>query len=242
MVYFVRLAINDLKNIVRDRFLVYATIILPIALIVVSRLIFPWIIEQNSSFRASILMFFFIFLIMIPMVFGFITAFLIMDERDQDLLKVLRIMPISRNTYLLYRMFFMSVFSFIYLLVFPVLSGLPDYFYSSQLTFIPYIPIAVLLSLFTPLIALMGNVFAKNKVQTFAIFKISGTLFFVPIFGVFMTENIRYAFGLVPNFWTFECFNILKDTGQLDLLPLGIGFVYHIALIAVLFHMFNKKY
>jgi len=242
MVYFVRLAINDLKNIVRDKFLVYATIILPIALIVVSRLIFPWLAEEVFGFRAYFLMFFYIFLIMIPIVFGFITAFLIMDERDQDLLKVLRVMPISRNTYLLYRMFFMSIFSFIYLLIFPVLSGLPDYFLSSKLTFIPYIPIAALLSLFTPLIALMGNVFAKNKVQTFAIFKISGTLFFVPIFGIFMTDNIRYFFGLVPNFWPFECFNILKNTGQLDLLPLGIGFAYHIIIIAALFYMFNKKF
>jgi len=242
MVYFVRLAINDLKNIIRDRFLVYATIILPVALIIVSRLIFPWLAEQFPIMKAYYFTFFLMFLIMIPMVFGFITAFLIMDERDEDLLTVLRVMPISRNSYLLYRMFFMSVFAFVYLLIFPFLSGLPEGFLYSKFSYIPYIPIAVLLSLFTPMIALFGNVFAKNKIQTFAIFKISGTIFFIPIFGIFMTDNLRYLFGLIPNFWSFECINILKNTGEIDILPLGIGFAFHIAILAALFYVFNKKF
>ena len=242
MVYFIRLAINDLKNIIRDKFLVYATIILPLALIIVCRLIFPWIAEEVPWIKAYYLTFFFMFIIMIPMIYGFITAFLIMDERDEDLLTVLRVMPISRNSYLLYRMFFMSVFSFIYLLVFPFLSGLLEEIPNSQFSYIPYIPIAVLLALFTPMIALMGNVLAKNKIQTFAIFKISGTIFFIPIFGIFMTDNIRYVFGLIPNFWTFECIKILKNTGELDYLPLGIGFAFHIGILAVLFYIFNKKF
>ena len=211
-------------------------------MIIVSRLIFPWLAEQFPLMKGYYFTFFLMFLIMIPMVFGFITAFLIMDERDEDLLTVLRVMPISRNSYLLYRMFFMSVFSFIYLLIFPFVSGLPDGFYQSQFSYIPYIPIAALLALFTPMIALMGNVLAKNKVQTFAIFKISGTIFFVPIFGVFMTDNIRYLFGLIPNFWSFECIKILKETGGLDIIPLGIGFAFHIAILAALFYVFNKKF
>ena len=87
-----------------------------------------------------------------------------------------------------------------------------------------------------------GEILAKNKVQTFAIFKISGTIFFVPIFGVFMTDNIRYLFGLIPNFWSFECIKILKETGGLDIIPLGIGFAFHIAILAALFYVFNKKF
>jgi hypothetical protein len=67
---------------------------------------------------------FMFFLIAIPMIYSFIVAFMILDERDEHLLTVLRVMPISRNSYLIYRMFFMSLFAFIALLIFPPLSGL----------------------------------------------------------------------------------------------------------------------
>jgi hypothetical protein len=32
------------------------------------------------------------------------------------------------------------------------------------------------------------------------------------------------------------------ETGSVDILSLAIGFVYHIVLIGLLFHLFNKKY
>ena len=60
MVYFIRLAINDLKNIVRDRFLIYATIALPVTLIIICRLIFPWLAERFPLLKGYFLMFFFI--------------------------------------------------------------------------------------------------------------------------------------------------------------------------------------
>jgi len=46
MVYFATLMKNDLKNIFRDKILVYATILAPIMFIIVGRLAFPWISEN----------------------------------------------------------------------------------------------------------------------------------------------------------------------------------------------------
>ena len=238
MVYFVKLAINDLKNIVRDKFLVYALIAFPVMMIIIARIFVHWISELYAI-EGIYPLFFMLLVIMLPMIFGFITAFLIIDERDEHILTVLRVMPMSRNSYLLYRMFFMSIFSFITVLLFPALSGLLD---DTQFSYIQYIPVAVLFSLFTPFSALLVSTFANNKVQAFAIFKIGGTVFLIPLFAFFIVDNLKYVFGVIPNFWTFMAMDSIITKGSLDPVPLVIGFVFHIALLAVLFYKFNKKF
>jgi hypothetical protein len=145
---------------------------------------------------------FMFFLIAIPMIYSFIVAFMILDERDEHLLTVLRVMPISRN----------------------------------------YIPVALLFALFTPLIALLVSSYASNKVQAFAIFKIGGTVFMLPIFVFFLNlGDLKYIFSPVPNFWSLLALDSVIQNGAIDIVPLGIGFAFHIALIAVLFYIFNKK-
>ena len=120
MVYVLKLAVNDLKNIIRDRMFVFLFFVYPLMFILFSRIIvhlitprvkdvFPLVSETNFP------LLFMLFIIFIPMIFSFIVAFLILDERDEHLLTVLRVMPISRNSYLIYRMFFMSLFAFIVL-------------------------------------------------------------------------------------------------------------------------------
>ena len=238
MVYFVKLAVNDLKNIVRDKFLVYALIAFPVMMIVVARIFVHWI-SGVYAIEGIYPLFFMLLVIMLPMIFGFISAFLIIDERDEHILTVLRVMPISRNSYLLYRMFFMSIFSFITILLFPALSGLLE---ETQFSYYQYIPVAVLFTLFTPFSALLVSTFANNKVQAFAIFKIGGTVFLVPLFAFFIADNLKYAFGVIPNFWSFMAMDSIIQEGTLDFVPLIIGFVFHLALLAVLFYKFNNKY
>jgi len=218
---------------------------MPIMLIVLSRIVIHVIAPSLQDTPISVVtskydMIFMLFTTMIPLVYGFIAAFMILDERDEHLLTVLRVMPISRNSYLIYRMLFLSIFSFIVLLVFPPMSGLLADF--SEFSYISYIPIAVLFSLLTPFSALLVSSFATNKVQAFAIFKISGTVYIIPLFMFLIKGNLRYIFSPVPNFWAFVTLKEVIKTGVNDYLHLGIGFVYVIILIGLLFYLFNKKY
>jgi len=241
MVYVFRLAINDFKNIIRDKFLVYASIVMPLMLVVISRIIIHWIaptLKNTIPLAGNYAMIFMLCTSMIPLVYGFIAAFLILDERDEHLLTVLRVMPISRNSYLIYRMLFLSIFSFIVLLIFPPLSGLVE---NSQFSYIQYVPIAALFTLLTPFSALMVSSFAQNKVQAFAIFKISGTIFLIPLFIFLLSGNLRYIFSPIPNFWAFITLREVISNGTNDYLHLVIGFIYSIILIAALFYIFNKK-
>ncbi len=149
MVYILKLAVNDLRNIIRDRMFVFLFFAYPVMLIVISRIIVHLIaprIENMFRLAGEFSVLFMFFTIAIPMIFSFLAAFLILDERDEHLLTVLRVMPISRNSYLIYRMFFMSLFAFIVLLIFPPLSGLVD---GTQFSYPAYIPVALLFALFT---------------------------------------------------------------------------------------------
>ncbi|MFH1101258.1 MAG: hypothetical protein V1726_04380 [Methanobacteriota archaeon] len=236
MVYAIKLMVNDIRNILRDRFLLYAAVAAPIMFVVLSRAVIPYISENFYYLEPYYPLLFMLMVIMMPLMFGFITAFLIMDERDEHLLTVLRVMPISRNGYLMYRMILMIVLAFVFIIVFPVLTGL------IEVDFWLYLPIAVLFALFTPVMALIVNILASNKVQAFAVFKTLGGVFFLPLFAFFTTNNIRYAFGVIPNFWSFMALDQVLTEGTQDYVSLFIGFVFHFALLAVLFHIFNKKF
>jgi hypothetical protein len=242
MVFVLKLAVNDLRNVIRDRMFVFLFFAYPVMLILISRIIVHLVaprIENMFPLAANFSVLFMFCTIAIPMIYSFIVAFLILDERDEHLLTVLRVMPISRNSYLIYRMFFMSLFAFIVLIIFPPLSGLVD---GTQFSYPAYIPVALLFALFTPFLALLVSSFAQNKVQAFAIFKISGTVFILPIFAFFLNlGDLKYIFSPIPNFWSLMSLESVVQNGTLDIVHLGVGFAYHIALIAVLFYIFNKK-
>jgi len=242
MVYILKLAVNDLRNIIRDRMFVFLFFAYPVMLIVISRIIVHLIaprIENVFRLAGEFSILFMFFTILIPMIYSFIAAFLILDERDEHLLTVLRVMPISRNGYLIIRMFFVSLFAFIVLLIFPPLSGLID---GTQFSYPEYIPVALLFAIFTPFLSLMVASFATNKVQAFAIFKISGTVFMLPIFAFFLNlGDLKYIFSPIPNFWSLISLESVLQNGTIDVVHLGIGFAYHIALIWALFYIFNKK-
>lgn len=236
MVQIRKLLLNDIRNIIRDRLLLYTAFLIPLIIIIFTRLVIPWLSENVVPLQQYYSLLFMLIVITIPMMFGFVIGFLIMDERDENLLTVLRVMPISRNTYLIYRMLFVSILSLVYILLFPLLTGLID------IGFIDYLPIGVLLAFLTPVLGLVANIVATNKVQAFAVFKTLGGVFYIPLFAFFINNDFKYILGIIPNFWTFMALDQLLTTGQQDYVFLGIGFVLHLILLGVLFYLFNKKY
>lgn len=237
MVYFITLMKNDLKNIFRDRMLVFSAVIAPLMFVVIGRIVFPWITENYyPNLVLFYPVFFILFVIFVPMVFGFVAGFLIIDERDENILTVLRVMPISRSSYLFYRMFLMIILSFILVLLFPWLTGLID------VTFWDYLPIAILFAVFTPVLALIVTIIATNKVQAFALFKTLGSVFMIPIFALAVEGWLQYIFSPIPNFWSFIALEYLLESGANNYLFIAIGFIYHCVILGVLFNLFNKKF
>ncbi|HWR27244.1 MAG TPA: hypothetical protein VN377_02280 [Candidatus Thermoplasmatota archaeon] len=235
MVQIRKLLVNDIRNIIRDRLLLYSAFLIPLIIIIFTRLVIPWLSENVVPLEQFYPLLFMLIVITIPLLFGFVIGFLIMDERDENLLTVLRVMPISRNTYLIYRMMFISLLSLVYILLFPTLTGLID------INFIDYLPIGLLFAFLTPTIGLVANIVATNKVQAFAVFKTLGGVFYIPLFAFFIDNDLKYILGIIPNFWTFMALDKVLTTGTQDYVFLGIGFCLHLVLLGLLFYLFNKK-
>jgi fluoroquinolone transport system permease protein len=124
-------------------------------------------------------------------------------------------------------------------MIFPPLSGLID---GTEFTYVAYLPTAILFALFTPLSALLVASFATNKVQAFAIFKIGGTVFILPIFAFFLSlGDLKYLFSPIPNFWSLLALDSVISSGTIEIVPLIIGYIFHIILIGLLFYVFNRK-
>ena len=241
MVTVIRLAINDFKNIIRDTLLLSLAILYPILLVTFSQILVQFIapnLKESIPLAGNFTVFLMLFVTVIPILYGFIASFLILDEKDEHLLTVLRVMPISRNIYLVYRMLFLTFFSFIILLLFPPLSGLVE---NSQFSYLEYIPIAALFSLLTPFSAMLVSSFATNKVQAFAIFKVSATIYMLPLFSLMVSGNLKYIFSPAPNFWGVIALREVLVSGSSDYLHLIVGFCYNLVLIGGLFFLFNKK-
>jgi fluoroquinolone transport system permease protein len=100
----------DLRQIFRDKTL---TVFLfgPIGLIVLVRLFVPYLTAQYpvvEHYHPMIMMF---AGIQTAISFGFIISFIILDEKDENVLQVIRVLPISPFYFLLYRLLFATAFS-----------------------------------------------------------------------------------------------------------------------------------
>ena len=87
-----RLAINDFKNIVRDTLLISLAVIYPVILVVFSQILVQFIapnLEGTIPLAGNLIVFFILFITIIPILYGFIASFLILDEKDEHLLNVL---------------------------------------------------------------------------------------------------------------------------------------------------------
>ena len=92
MVQIRKLLVNDIRNIIRDRLLLYSAFLIPLIIIIFTRLVIPWLSENVVPLEQFYPLLFMLIVITIPLLFGFVIGFLIMDERDENLLTVLRVM------------------------------------------------------------------------------------------------------------------------------------------------------
>lgn len=113
---------NDLKNVGRDSLLLQVMLV-PFLFVVSVRLLIPPVesyLQNSFGFELApyyplILSFFFV--LNIPLLFGAVTGFLILDERDDDTLTALRVTPVSMTSYAGYRMFAAVLISSLYILL-----------------------------------------------------------------------------------------------------------------------------
>ena len=237
---FARLIKFEFKNLLRDR-MTAMLLTYPLMVGFLGKYLF-----ENDTFDENGIRIMIVALSIVSgVIFGSMSGFSILDDRDDHVFVSIRISPLDIRIYVWFKVIFvyiMSVFS--NLLIYWIVGG-----FGIDLWL--YVIISMLLAMQVPIHAFIVNALASNKVEGFMAMKGSGFLMIFPIGALFFLDWKEWLFALAPAFWGAKAvqYELLKPAIDLGLVEmnlstfvyLGIGFVYNIVLIAVLYKVFEKK-
>jgi fluoroquinolone transport system permease protein len=234
------LARNDLFSLRRDPLLIYLAAV-PWLMVLLVRLTVPgltvWLQEAHGvglvPYYPLIVSFFFV--MEIPMIIGVVMGLLLLDERDDGILTALGVTPLSRLRFLGYRLGLMIGLSAVHVLICIPLTGMV-----SPGTWPRLIPIAVLGSLFAPLLALIMAAYADNKLEGLALMKAFGVLLVGPVAAYFIRSRWQLVLGFTPAYWWARAYWAVERPGEMWAC-LGVGTGYHAALILWLAGRFRRR-
>ncbi len=228
----------DARNIRRDALLRWFAVI-PFIFALVFRLLVPWlrtlildrfgwdIAPYNPLFMS------YGFVLGIPIIFGVVIGFLLLDERDDGTLTALQVTPLTLRSYLGYRVAIPMILSIaLTVITFPI-AGL------SSLPWLDLLLVAAASAPLAPIFALVLAALAANKVQGFAIMKGLGVFMIIPIVAYFVSEPWQWLFGLIPTYWPTKLYWVLDAGGPHAGIVLAIGLAYQFVLLAALMRRFD---
>jgi len=226
---------GDLKNVQRDSWMLFL-LAYPLILGLVLRWLLPWVTAGlQGTFDLTpyhLLLTSFFGVLILPMLTGYLTGFLLLDERDQNTLTALMVTPLSMQSYALYRIASPIVLSIVGILIVVPLIGI------AVLPVEQLLPIALAGSLLAPIFAFLLTAFAANKVQGFAVMKGMGTFLIGPLVAWFVPEPWQWLLGIFPTYWPVKAY-WLAAAGEPYLWLLAVGAVYAIGLTVVLLKRFE---
>ena len=224
---------NEIRNVSRDSMLRWMA-----AFPIVTALLLRWLVPLIDSNLALDLRPYYLLImsthavLAAPVTIGFIVGILLLDERDEDTLRALRVTPLSMRRYLTWKLSLpLAAVVGLTLLSIP-LAGLIPF----QLN---YTGPALVGALWAPILALAMVAFAKNKLQGFLLMRMTNILIFIPMGVWFFDARWEPLFAVLPAYWPLKAF-WLAARGEGYLLFLGIGAVYHLVAIAWLYRRFQR--
>jgi fluoroquinolone transport system permease protein len=231
---FLSLSMADLRNILRDEMLSPFFMFAPIAIFMGARLLIPWLCGQLPVLLPyADLMVMFIGL-QAATIYGFIMGSVTLDEKDEQVIPVLRMLPVKPSWFVVNRMMIAITMTFLFMLVYFSFNG------TLQLNFPEILLVAFFFSLTSTLIMLPSATFARNKVEGFALFKVVNFLMVLPILSFFIPQQWQYIFWIFPNYWSFQIFK-LATTGSVELYVVMGAIITHALAIGLMVKTFVKK-
>jgi len=231
------LIMGDAKTIARNSTLLFVTF-LPLLLALIIRFFIPWLadfLQPSIDLECYYVHIMAIMAIYPPAAFGWVTGFTLLDERDENILTVISVTPLSRTGYIVYRlampMFIGCVLSYITLFIVGLI----------PLHAIKLLPIAMISSLGAPIAALFMVAFTGNKVEGLAMSKGISLMYIGPLAVIFIESNWQYLAGVIPAFWVSRAFVSSYSDMFEYWVALGGGLVISTLFILVFLRRFNTR-
>jgi len=230
---------SDIKFIVRDPMLLMATLA-PIILIIILRLVFPllsvFIYSKtgfNIDFYYSIIAI--TMITVIPMLFGMVYSFILLDENDTHILQVIAVTPAGKKNFLFMRMIVPVFISFCMVLISIFLTD-PV----SSEGWLRAVYISILLSLQAPFVFLFIGSLAGNKVEGLALAKLYGIFLAAVPLGLILHQPWNYFAFFSPLYWISWAW-ITSSQGE-SILYGAISIILTFGCIVILFRNFLRKH
>lgn len=234
---FKRVLIHELKNIRRDKMYMFFAIFSLIMAIAAFFLI-PYLRDTNSDLVANLFTVFFV--MMNSFLYGAVTGFTLLDDQDDMVLFSLKITPIKVRDYILIKLAISYIFGLITTVLIILTSGLIA---TSNLLDLLYV--VLLAPMQGPILALLINSFATNKVEGFVYMKLSGIILMAPIAALFIFNWTELLLGFTPGFWTVRIITmqLMPDAFFLNssFLYFIIGLVVNSLIILGFFKLYKKR-
>ncbi|OQX93817.1 MAG: hypothetical protein B6I17_01105 [Tenericutes bacterium 4572_104] len=230
---------SELKNIFRDKMNVFF-VFFPIILGGILYYIIPIIEDSVPPGNPTPEIIIMIMILMIGYIFGAITAFTLLDDKDDGVLMSLKITPISVRFYIILKLIISYIFGVLATIILIYITN-----FLPNVNFIKIILISLLSALSGPLITLIVCSLARNKVEGFVIMKLTGVILILPtlVFFVFDWKEIFLLFS--PESWPARLI-------QMEMLPMievnfsfgvyfVLGVVFNMFFLLLLFKLYIKK-
>ena len=227
------LTASELRNVRRDSMLRWMAAF-PIATALLLRWLVPLI---DSNLELDLRPYYLLIMsthavLAAPVTMGFIVGILLLDERDNETLRALRVTPLSMRRYLAWKLTLpLGAVVVLTLLGIPLAGLIPFQ--------LDYAGPALVGALWAPILALAMVAFAKNKLQGFLLMRITNLLIFVPMAAWFFEAPWEPLFAVLPAYWPLKAF-WLAARGESYGVFLAVGAVHHGAVIAWLYRRFQR--
>jgi len=226
----------ELRNIVRDKMYLFFAFY-PVILGVAGYYLVDYINDTNpdGSWGNVLAMF---FIIMTGFVFGALTAFTLLDDKDDNVLMSLKITPISVKYYVIVKLVVSFIFGLIATIAITYATGFLD-----GTSFGVILLVGIVGAIQAPGVALIVNSFADNKVEGFVIMKLSGLILILPVLAFFVTGWVQNLLGIAPGYWAARIIELeLVPTEEGSaLLTFIMGVAYNLVFLWLLMKLYVKK-
>lgn len=229
----IKVAINDFKLIFRDKSLTFF-FIFPMLNLLVIRYGFPFLIENFPKLKEYYLILLLAATTQGSLIFGFIYSMVLIDEKDTNVSKIYKILPISNFWFVIFRMiapFLLSVVATFSMILVET---------SYKISFMPNLIYSILTGFIAPIMVLFVAMKAKNKIEGMTWQKLFNLPISFPLLAFFIPTSFSFLFIIFPTHWFFQGFNELVS-GKNFAIYFVIGFFYSVFLIGILAKRFSNS-
>jgi fluoroquinolone transport system permease protein len=228
---------NELRSIVRDPLYIFFGIY-PAILGIIGYFLVDYMEGRTPEPWPQVVA---MFLILITgYVFGALTAFTLLDDKDDKVLMSLKITPIDVRHYVLVKLLVSYVFGVIATVAIVFATGFLEG--SSAVTIIL---ISIVAALQGPGVVLIVNAFSENKVEGFVYMKMSGLILVLPVVAFFYTAWQEVFLVIAPGFWSARMIQMellpTMETNFTFIVYTIFGVIYNLLFVYLFMKIYSKK-